>query len=59
MPDFENFTPQDKVLKDDELAKMMAIIYLSQNQERGCCPPDVEREYLRAKALIREYRNSE
>ena len=58
MLDFQNFTPQDRVLPDDELAKMMTVICLAQGKQGSCSPKDVEFEYLRAQNKIREYRRS-
>jgi len=58
MPDLDHFTPQDRVLDDDTLAKIMAIGALMQNPGRSWYPQNVEYEYLRAKSLILEYRQS-
>ena len=56
MPDMNNFTPQHKVLGDDELARLITIITLAQQPSRGAHPQTVEYEYLKAKQAIGDYR---
>jgi len=58
MPDFEHFSPNDKVLPDEELARMMAIICIARDAKLGCTPQKVEYEYLKAKKLVEDYRTS-
>ena len=51
------FKSSDKVLADETLAMLMTVLALVRREPSG--PHSIELEYLRSKALVKDYRQSQ